>query len=125
MKPVDADVESLLVRERRARLSLRAQLLLYFDPFMLLKDASYGSAPVRERALSYNRAMRWVLLPYIRRWLAIAAALFLAIAPIEALAAQAAFFIIPATAIAVAFCLATTVSALTVGVYLLLGARWD
>jgi hypothetical protein len=121
----EADVEALLLRERRAALPLVKQFLLYLDPFALFKDASKGPPRVRERALSYNRAMRWVLLPYIRRWLAIAAALFLAIAPIEALAAQAAFFIIPATAIAVAFCLATTVSALTVGVYLLLGARWD
>jgi len=121
----EADVEALLLRERRAALPLAKQFLLYLDPFALFKDASKGPPRVRERALSYNRAMRWVLLPYIRRWLAIAAALFLGIAPIEALAAQAAFFIIPATAIAVAFCLATTVSALTVGVYLLLGARWD
>jgi hypothetical protein len=121
----EADVEALLLRERRAALPLAKQFLLYLDPFALFKDASKGPLRVRERALSYNRAMRWVLLPYVRRWLAIAAALFLAIAPIEALAAQAAFFIIPATAIAVAFCLATTVSALTVGVYLLLGARWD
>jgi len=80
---------------------------------------------MRERALSYNRAMRWVLVPYIRRWLAIAASLFLAIAPIEALAAQAAFFVIPAAAIAVACCIAVTVSALTVAVYLLLGTGWD
>ena len=121
----EADVEALLLRERRAALPLAKQFLLYLDPFALFKDASKGPPRVRERALSYNRAMRWVLLPYIRRWLAIAAALFLAIAPIEALAAQAAFFIIPATAIAVAFCLAITVSALTVAVYLLLGARWD
>ena len=121
----EADVEALLLRERRAALPLVKQFLLYLDPFALFKDASKGPARVRERALSYNRAMRWVLLPYIRRWLAIAVALFLAIAPVEALAAQAAFFIIPATAIAVAFCLAITVSALTVAVYLLLGARWD
>ncbi len=121
----EADVEALLLRERRAALPLVKQFLLYLDPFALFKDASKGPPRVRERALSYNRAMRWVLLPYIRRWLAIAATLFLAIAPIEALAAQAAFFIIPATAIAVAFCLAITVSALTVAVYLLLGARWD
>jgi len=121
----ESDVEALLLRERRAALPLARQFLLYLDPFALFKDASKGPARVRERALSYNRAMRWVLLPYIRRWLAIAAALFLAIAPIEALAAQATFFIIPATAIAVAFCIAITVSALTVAVYLLLGAGWD
>jgi hypothetical protein len=119
----EADVEALLLRERRAALPLARQFLLYLDPFALFKDASKGPARVRERALSYNRAMRWVLLPYIRRWVLIAASLFVAIAPTEALAAQAAFFAIPAAAIAVAFCIAITVSALTVAVYLLLGAR--
>ena len=121
----DPDVEALLLRERRAALPLARQFLLYLDPFALFKDASSGPPRVRERALSYNRTMRWVLVPYIRRWLLIAASLFLAIAPIEALAAQAAFFVIPAAAIAVACCIAITVSALTVAVYLLLGARWD
>jgi hypothetical protein len=119
------DVESLLLRERRAALPLARQLLLYLDPFALFKDASRGPAPARERALSYNRAMRWVLVAYIRRWLLIAGMLFLAIAPAEALAAQARVFLIPAAALAVAFCIAITVSALTVAVYFLLGARED
>jgi hypothetical protein len=119
----ETDVEALLLRERRAALPLARQFLLYLDPFALFKDASNGPPRVRERALSYNRAMRWVLVPYIRRWLAIAASLFVAIAPTEALAAQAAFFVIPAAAIAVACCIAITVSALTVAVYLLLGAK--
>lgn len=118
----EADVEALLLRERRARLPLVRQFLLYLDPFALFKDASKGPLRVRERALSYNRAMRWMLVPYIRRWVLIAASLFVAIAPTEALAAQAAVFAIPAAAIAVAFCIAITVSALTVAVYLLLGA---
>ena len=121
----EADVEALLLRERRAALPLARQFLLYLDPFALFKDASKGPPRVRAHALSYNRAMRWVLVPYIRRWVLIAAALFLAIAPIEALAAQAAFFAIPAAAIAVCCCIAFTVSTLTVAVYLLLGARWD
>ena len=120
-----ADVEALLLRERRAALPLMRQFLLYLDPFALFKDATKGPPRVREHALSYNRAMRWVLVPYIRRWVLIAASLFLAIAPIEALAAQAAFFVIPAAAIAVGCCIAFTVSALTVAVYLLLGTRWD
>ena len=121
----ESDVEALLLRERRAALPLARQFLLYLDPFALFKDASKGPPRVREHALSYNRAMRWVLVPYIRRWLAIAAALFIAIAPTEALAAQAAFFIIPAAALAIACCIAITVSALTVAVYLLLGASWE
>jgi hypothetical protein len=121
----EADVEALLLRERRAALPLVRQFLLYLDPFALFKDASKGPLRVRERALSYNRAMRWMLVPYIRRWVLIATSLFVAIAPTEALAAQAAVFAIPAAAIAVAFCIALTVSALTVAVYLLLGARWE
>lgn len=123
MKPVDADVESLLVRERRAALSLNRQLLLYFDPFALFKDASRGTALVRERALSYNRAMRWILVPYMQRWAMMAMSLFLAIAPTEALAAQARIFVIPAAAFAVGCCVALVVSLVIAAVYVLLGAR--
>src|SRR5437867_13285017 len=125
MAQKDADVESLLIREERAGLSLPRQLLLYLDPFALFKDASSGSPPARERALSYNRAMRWMLVPYIRRWVMIAASLFLAIAPTEALAAQAKFFIIPAAAFAVGSSIAVTVTVLTFAVYLLLGSKRD
>src|SRR5262245_18736952 len=118
---LEPDVEKLLSGEARSRLPLARQLLIYLDPFALFKDASRASAPARERALSYNRAMRWILVPYIRRWLFIAAALFLAIAPAEAAAAQQAMFAIPMAAIAVACCIAIAVSTLTVAVYLLLG----
>jgi hypothetical protein len=123
MQQKDADVESLLIRERRAGLPLPRQVALYLDPFALFKDASSGPPPARERALSYNRAMRWVLVSYIRRWVMIAASLFLAIAPTEALAAQAKFFIIPAAAFAVGSSIAVTVTVLTFAVYLLLGAK--
>ena len=117
-----ADVESLLNRDARARLPLPRQLLLYLDPFALFKDASKGSALVRASALSYNRGLRWVLVPYIRRWILIAASLFLAIAPTEALAAQARIFIIPAAAFAVGASIAIAVTCLIGAVYLLLGA---
>jgi hypothetical protein len=119
----EADVESLLVRERRAALSLQKQLLLYLDPFALFKDASQGPAPARERALSYNRAMRWILLPYMRRWAMMAMSLFLGIAPTEALAAEARIFVIPAAAFAVGCCIALVVSVVIAAVYVLLGAR--
>jgi len=109
------DVEHLLTREFRSRLTLGQQVLLYLDPFALFKDASEG----RERALSYNRAMRWILLSYLRRWLMIAASLFVAIAPAEALAADAT--IVPAAAIAVGFCVAVAVLACTAAAYLMLG----
>src|SRR5439155_15745789 len=120
-----ADVEALLLRERRAALPLVRQFLLYLDPFALFKDASSGPPRARERALSYNRAMRWMLVPYIRRGILIAASLFLAIAPAEALAAEAKFFIIPAAAFAVGSSIAVTVTVLTLAVYLLLGAGRD
>jgi hypothetical protein len=119
----DGDVESLLIRERRARLPLPRQILLYLDPFALFKDASSGPPPARERALSYNRAMRWILVSYIRRWVMIAASLFLAIAPTQALAAEAKFFLIPAAAFAVGSSIAVTVTVLIFAVYLLLGAK--
>lgn len=119
----DAEVETLLKREARSRLPLARQILIYLDPFALFKDASQGPAPARERALSYNRAMRWMLVPYIRRWMAIAASLALLIAPAEAAAAQQGVFAIPMAAIAVGCCIALAVVAVTLAVYLLLGRR--
>ena len=119
------DVEVLLKQERRARLPLARQLLLYLDPFALFKDASRGSRFARECALSYNRAMRWMLIAYIRRWVFIAALLFLGITPAEALAAHGPVFLIPAAAFAVGTCIALTVTAVIVAVYFLLGTRWE
>ena len=123
MREKTADVESLLIREQRARLPLPRQVVLYLDPFALFKDASAGPPPARERALSYNRAMRWILVQYIRRWILIASSLFLAIAPAEALAAQAKIFIIPAAAFAVGASIAIVVTLSIAAVYLLLGSR--
>jgi hypothetical protein len=124
MKPVaEPEIEILLRKDARSRLPLVRQILIYLDPFALFKDASCGPANARERALSYNRAMRWMLLPYIRRWVAIAAALALLISPAEAAAAQQAMFAIPTAAIAVGCCLAVTVVAVTAVVYLLLGGE--
>src|SRR6185369_5645555 len=113
------DVEALLTRQARARLPLARQLLLYLHPFSLFKDASSGPRHQRERALSYNRARRSMLVPYIRRWALIAAASFLAIAPTEALAAQAAFFIVPVAALAVGCCIAVIVAGCSLAAYLL------
>ena len=122
-RALDREVEALLAREARSRLPLWRQILIYLDPFALFKDASCGPLRARELALSYNRAMRWMLVPYIQRWAMIAGSLGLLIAPAEAAAAQQAVFAIPMAAIAVASCIAATVAALTVAVYLLLGHR--
>jgi hypothetical protein len=113
----EAEVESLLKREFRSRLPLVQQVRLYLDPFALFKDATRG----RERALSYNRELRWVLLSYLRRWLLIAASLFVGIAPAEAIATETT--IVPAAAIAVGFCMAMSVLTCIVAAYLLLGAK--
>ena len=115
----EEEVEALLRREVRARLPLAQQLMLYLDPFSLFKDASRG----RERALSYNRALRWILLSYLRRWSCIAAGSFLAIVPAEALAAQSRLFVISTAAFAVGFCIAVTVLVSTFAAYLLLGKK--
>ncbi len=117
-----ADVEALLSRKGRETLPFRRQVLLYLDPFALFKDASRGSAWQQELALQYNRALRWILLPYIRRWITIAAALFLCIAPAEALAAKQTAFIYPAAALAVGCCIAVTVAFCIGAAFLLLGS---
>ena len=117
------EVETLLDGEARSRLPLARQLLIYLDPFALFKDVTRGPAPVRARALSYNRAMRWMLLPYIRRWIVIAASLAVLISPAEAAAAQEQLFAIPMAAIAVGCCIAVAIVAVTVAVYLLLGRK--
>ena len=117
------EVEVLLSGEARSRLPLVRQLLIYLHPFALFKDASLGPTRARELALSYNCHMRWMLVPYIRRWTAIAAAFAALIAPAEAAAAQQAVFAIPMAAVAVGCCIALTVVAVTFAVYLLLGRR--
>jgi hypothetical protein len=124
MRPAShSEVETLLKKEARSRLPLLRQIFIYLDPFALFKDASRGTAQARALAVSYNRAMRWMLVPYIRRWLAIAVSLGLMIAPAEAAAAQQAAFAIPMAAIAVACCIAITIALVTAAVYLLLGKK--
>jgi hypothetical protein len=117
---VETTRQPLLDRHTRAALPLRRQLLLYLDPFALFMDASRGPAQARRRALAYNRAMRWMLVPYMRRWITIAAASLAGIAPAEALAAQAS--LVPAAALAVGFCIAFTVSCCIAAAYFFLGA---
>jgi hypothetical protein len=125
MKPneSDHDVERLLAPDARARLPLWRQLVLYLNPFALFKDAARGPAWMRESALAYNRAMRWMLLPYVRRWVLIAVFSFAGVMPAEALAAESSLFVIPAAASAVSACVAVTVVVCTLVAYLLLGSQ--
>jgi hypothetical protein len=119
----ESEVEKMLSGNERSRLPLGRQILIYLDPFALFKDTSCGPERARENALSYNRAMRWMLLPYLRRWVAIAASLFLLIMPAEAAAAEQAVFAIPVVAAATGFCIAISVIVCTAAVYVLLGRR--
>ena len=119
----DRDVENLLTREARARLPLARLLILYLDPFALFKNAARGPVWVRWEARRYNRAMRWMLLRYVRRWLAIGAALFLATVPVEALAAGAPWVMIPAAVCALGACVSVTVIACIAITWFLLGRR--
>ena len=115
------DVERLLTREARSGLPFGQLLRLYLDPGALFKDVSRGSAAVRRSALAYNRRMRHLLLPYLRRWVAIAATLVFAVFPAEALHAQASLSLIPAAAFAVGGSVAVTVIACIVAGYFMLG----
>ena len=103
------EVEALLHRDGRAGLPLARQLLIYLNPFALFKDASCGNALVRQAALSYNRAMRWMLVTYLWRWMLIAGASYLGL------------FAIPGAVIGVTFCVAVAVMAATAAAWLLLG----
>ena|SRR5262245_3463921 len=109
------NVETLLLPEARARLTLLQLLRLYLDPGALFKDASRGPARARELALTYNRRMRWMLVPYMRRWTAITASFFFSIAPAEAVS------LYPAAALAVGCSISFIVVACTVVAYLFLG----
>jgi hypothetical protein len=117
------EVEALLTREGRAALSLSRQLLVYLDPFCLFKDATRGSANARALALAYNRARRAYLLTYVRRWLLIAATFFVALAPTEALAADAPALIVATAVLGIGCAVALAVAARAAAVYLLLGPR--
>jgi hypothetical protein len=112
----ERDVETLLTPTAREGLPLLHLLRLHLDPGALFKDASRGPASVRARALDYNRRMRWMLLPYIRRWTLISASSFLGIAPAEAMS------LIPAAALAVGCSISLIVIGVTAIAYFLLGA---
>lgn len=114
----ESDVETLRCREARADLDVGRMLLLYLYPFALFKDVNRGAAHEKRRALFYNRARRWMLLHYARRWIFIAGSFYLALLFIEALAAAK----LTAAAVAVACCVALAISACTLGAWVLLGA---
>lgn len=116
------DVELLLRAEHRAQLPFVRLLALYLDPFAFFKDASRGTVHTRAAARRYNRALRWVLVPYLFRWLAIALLLYAAVMPAERYIAFHPLLKIPAAACAVGSCIAVAVLTWTVVAYLMLAA---
>jgi hypothetical protein len=117
----EEQVEALLSRHTRAGLPFARLLHLYFDPFALFLDASRGPASVRQRARTYNRTMRWMLLPYLRRWGTIAASLALTLLQAEALALESSLLLVSAAG--VICCTAMTMTFCTAVIYVLLGQR--
>ena len=111
----EQDVESLLLPDARARLPLLHLLRLYLDPGALFKDASRGTALAQSLALAYNRRMRWMLLPYLRRWTMIGASFFIGIFPAEAVS------LLTAAALAIGCSISVVVIGVTAVAYLLLG----
>ena len=90
------DVEALLKPQKRSHLSLRALLRLYLDPFAFFKNANRGNLFNRSAAFRYNKQLRWILVPYMRRWLCIALACLLALNPAAALAQVDSLFLVTA-----------------------------
>lgn len=116
------DVELLLRADHRARLTFARLLALYLDPFAFFKDASRGTEHARAAARRYNRTLRWVLVPYLFRWLAIAVLLYAAVMPVERYTAFSPLLKIPAAACAVGACIAVAVMTWTAVAYVLLAA---
>ena len=114
----DIECEKLLTPEGRATLSLWRQLIIYLDPFSLFADSSVGPAWRRQRAISFNRAQRSILLTYVRRWVLIAVVSLLGIACTEALAPLG---LIPAAGFGISCSIAVVVAVCAGATYLLLG----
>jgi len=110
------DVETLLNLQGRTGVSLLLLLWLYLDPFSLFKDSSRGNRFERAAAERYNVEHRQILLPYVPRWVILAAvsigAVFLS--EFTSLTLLAAFF-------GLAFSVAVAITVLTLTTYLLLG----
>jgi len=121
--PSNDEIDGLLRPEARAALPFARLLRIYLDPFFLFKDASRGTPGMQERSIRYNCAMRWMLLHYIRRWLAIALLLFAGIEPVQARAADNAILLIPVATLAIGCALAVVIITCAACCYVFLGAK--
>ncbi len=123
MRPADDEVEALARPEHRAGLSLPRLLQLYLHPFVLFKDVTVGPPQLRAAALRYNRAQRGILLAYLRRWAAIAAACLASALPIAAHANGRPALGVTFVGLELGFAFAVCVLLLAAAVYFLLGAE--
>ena len=117
------EVEKLLSREGRAQLCLHQMLRIYFDPFSLFKNASAGSFWVQYQALLSNRQMRWLLIPYLRRWIGIGIVSIAAIYPISAPAMGESFMFLPVVGLGLLFSVAVCVVMIISVAYVFLGKK--
>jgi hypothetical protein len=96
-------------------------LLLYLDPFALLKNINIGPPAARNEALQYNRRHRAILLTYVRRWAAIAVLCSSGMAPLGAAAQGEPILCIPILGLEVGFSAAVFMLLVSVAVYIVLG----
>ena len=115
------DVEVLLRPELRGGLSPWALLRLYLDPFVLFKNVNCGTLFNQRAALNYNKALRWVLVLYLRRWFCIASACLLALNPAASMAATNPVFLVPAVGLGLTFTVGFVAVIVIGAAYLMLG----
>ncbi len=110
-----------LKKEARADATFWQLLRMYLDPFAFFKDASRGRDPERRQALHHNRALRWIIPVYIRRWALIGVALLLGIEPAQAYAAMVT--VLPLAIFSMGLAVSLAIIAAALQAYLLLGRQ--
>ena len=123
VRPIDYEnVESLLRPEERGALSPWALLRIYLDPFVLFKNANCGTLFHQRAALDYNKALRWVLVLYLKRWLCIASACLLALNPVASLAANDPLALVAIVGLGLTFAVGFVAVIVIGAAYVLLGS---
>lgn len=117
------DVEALARPEVREDLSLARLIRLYLDPFSLLKNVTAGPPRSQQEALRYNRRQRRILLAYVRRWSAIAAACLSSDLALAQAAPGEPILSVPFVGLELGFSLAVCVALVAFAVYFLLGVE--
>lgn len=117
------DVEALSRPEARAGLSLAMLVRLYLDPFALLKNVTAGTPRSQQEALRYNRRRRKMLLAYLPRWGAIAAACLSSELALAQAAPRHPMLAVPFVGLELGFSFAVCVLLVAGAVYFVLGLK--